>query len=118
MTNYGVRISPSNVWRATPWTWLIDWGINVGRNLDRVSEYLLDGVVAKYLYLMHHQKQRFVLKQTLPFLTGTVVLEFYRDVETKQRKEAGSPYGFDSPWESLSPKKLAILAALGLSRTT
>lgn len=115
-TLYGVRISPSNIWRATPWTWLIDWGFNVGRNIDRLTEYLQDGVVSQYLYLMQHTQSRLSLRVSIPFTTGTVSMTFYRNVESKIRREAGSPYGFDSPWESLTPKRLAILAALGISR--
>jgi hypothetical protein len=117
MTMYGLRISPSNVWRATPWTWLIDWGFNVGRNIDRIQETLLDGVVAKYLYLMHHKVRTLVLYESLPFAQGDVKLVWRRYIDVKQRKEADSPYGFDSPWDSLSPMRLAILAALGLSRS-
>lgn len=116
MTMYGVRISPSNVWRATPWTWLADWGVNIGRNIDRLSEFLLDGVVSEYLYVMARNVRRLRFRQTIPFTTGPVVLEFTRMIEVKQRQAAGSPYGFDSPWESLSPMRLAILGALGLSR--
>jgi hypothetical protein len=117
MTMYGLRINPSNVWRATPWTWLIDWGFNVGRNIDRIQEVLLDGVVAKYLYLMHHQVKTLVLYESLPLYPKDVKLVWRRKIDVKQRKEAGSPYGFDSPWESLSPMRLAILAALGISRS-
>jgi hypothetical protein len=116
MAMYGARISPSNVWRATPWTWLIDWGLNIGRSIDRVTEYLQDGVVCKYLYLMHHTVRRQIFRQYLPFKTGGVTLEFVRLVDVKQRSAAGSPYGFGTSWDSLNPKKLAILAALGISR--
>jgi len=115
-TMYGVRVSPSNIWRATPWTWLIDWGLNVGQNIDRVTESLLDGVVSKYLYLMSHQIRRVVLKQYIPFNTGGRLLQWARVIESKQRKEAGSPYGFGLSWDQLNPKRLAILAALGISR--
>jgi len=116
MTMYGLRVSPSNIWRATPWTWLVDWGLGIGRNIDRLQEQLIDGVVSQYLYLMHHKTKRLELRVLLPLKSGDVNLTWYRTIDTKQRKEAGSPYGFDSPWESLSPMRLAILAALGISR--
>lgn len=116
MAMYGLRVSPSNVWRATPWTWLIDWGFGVGRNIDRLQEQLLDGVVSQYLYLMRRDVTKLVLEVSIPFTSGTVSMTFDREIDTKQRKEAGSPYGFDSPWDSLTPMRLAILAALGISR--
>lgn len=118
LTMYGARISPSNVWRATPWTWLIDWGFNVGRSIDRIQEQLLDGVVSQYLYLMHHDIKKLVFKVTIPFKSGDVHLTWHRLIEVKQRREAGSPYGFDLSWDTFSPMRLAILAALGITRTT
>jgi hypothetical protein len=118
LTMYGIRVSPSNVWRATPWSWLVDWGFNIGRSIDRIQEQLLDGVVSKYLYLMHHDIRRLELRVRVPFKAGDVNLTFHRLIEVKQRKEAGSPYGFDLSWETFSPMRLAILAALGISRTT
>ena len=118
LTMYGIRVSPSNVWRATPWSWLIDWGFNVGRSLDRMQEQLLDGVVSKYLYLMHHDIRRLELRVRVPFKAGDVNLTFHRLIDVKQRKEAGSPYGFDLSWETFSPMRLAILAALGITRST
>lgn len=118
LTMYGLRVSPSNIWRATPWTWLLDWGLHIGQNIDRMQEQLLDGVVSKYLYLMHHDIKRLVYKITIPFKTGNVSLEYYRLIDIKQRKEAGSPYGFDLSWDSFSPMRLAILAALGITRTS
>jgi hypothetical protein len=113
---HGLRVSPSVVWRATPWTWLIDWYGNVGRNLDVITGALYDGVVSDYLYLMHHTESRLVCKQIMATEGGDVEFEWSRKIEVKQRNEAGSPFGFDSPWETLSPWRLAILAALGISK--
>jgi len=118
MTMYGVRVNPANIWRATPWSWLIDWQLNIGRNLDRLTEYVEDGVVCKYLYLMHHTVKRQVLKIYLPVKQGDVSLQFVNYVDVKLRREADSPFGFGSPWESLSPWRLSILAALGISKPT
>jgi len=115
---HGLRASPSVIWRATPWTWLIDWQLNVGRNLDALTGAVLDGVVADYLYLMHHTVSDLVCKQYLSTGSGDVTLEWRRRIDVKQRKRSESPYGFDSPWETLSPMRLAILAALGISRST
>jgi len=118
LTMQGLRVSPSSVWRATPWSWLIDWKFNIGRNLDRITERLYDGVVSKYLYVMSHTIRRVVLYQTIPFIKGDVLATFSRNIEIKQRMASGSPFGFDSPWETLSPWRLSILGALGISRTT
>jgi len=116
MTMYGVRVNPSNIWRATPWSWLLDWGLNIGRNIDRLTEYVEDGVVCKYLYLMHHTVKRQVLKIYFPAKQGDVSMQFVNYVDVKLRREADSPFGFGSPWDTLSPWRLSILAALGLSK--
>jgi len=116
MTMYGVRVNPSNIWRATPWSWLIDWGLNVGRNIDRLTEYVEDGVVAKYLFLMHHTVKRQVLQVTLPVKRGDVSLQFVNYLDVKLRRGVDSPFGFGSPWATLSPWRLSILAALGISK--
>jgi len=118
MTMYGLRVSPANIWRATPWTWLADWGLNIGRNIDRLQEYLLDGVVCRYLYVMSHEVKRQVFTQTLPSLRGDVKMTFVRYTDVKLRREADSPFGFGSPWSTLSPWRLSILAALGISKPT
>lgn len=117
MSLYGARISPSNIYKAVPWTWLIDWFTDFGSVVDRFNDIALDGIVSKYLYLMRHDFREVVLKQTLPFKDGgTQIIEFSRVTDVKIRRESGSPYGFGLSWGSLSPKQLAILAALGVSR--
>lgn len=116
MRMYGVRVSPSNVWRATPWTWLVDWGLNVGQNIDRLQEFVQDGVVSQYLYVMAHSIRTLRFKQTIPFTSGPITLEYRRILDVKQRTPAGSPYGFGTSWDSLTPRRIAILGALGISR--
>jgi hypothetical protein len=53
----------------------------------------------------------------LNFYSGPVTLQFQRSLHMKQRKLADSPYGFNAPWQSLSPKQWAILGAIGISRS-
>lgn len=118
LTIHGARISPANIYKATPWTWLVDWVTNAGHWVNLVNDMALDGMVARYLYLHHFSLRRVVLKQYLPFKTGGAkTLEFTRLVEVKQRKGAETPYGFGLSWDNLSPKQIAILAALGVTRS-
>jgi hypothetical protein len=114
---HGARISPSNIYKATPWTWLIDWVSNAGSWVSQGSDYLTDGMVARYLYLHHFSLRQHVLKQYMPFKDGVKTLEFTRIIEVKQRKGAETPYGFGLSWDNLSPKQIAILGALGVTRT-
>jgi hypothetical protein len=115
LTLYGLRVSPTNVWKATPWTWAADWFSNVGDYVEHVNDVLIDSVACKYLYVMQHVTRRRVFTQTLPFLNTTVRLQFSRIIETKQRQEGASPYGFNLSLGNLSARQMAIIGALGLS---
>lgn len=117
MLLHGARLNPSVLWRATPWTWLIDWGLGVGKLIDNMEAIGLDGVVSKYLYLMQHTRREIISEHVLSGHDGDpVVFTWPRSYEVKQRMEASNPYGFGLSWSGLSPMKLAILAALGISR--
>ena len=118
LTLLGARVNPSNIYKATPWTWLIDWFSNVGDTVDRIQDWGLDGIVSKYMYLMQAQEIKFVLKQWINFHSGPVYMEWSRIVRTKQRTPASSPYGFSLSWDALTPRQLAILAAIGVTRST
>lgn len=116
---HGARATPVNIYKAIPWTWLIDWVSSVGQTFQAVQDASLDGMAAKYLYLTHHQTKLQRFKQVLPLGAangGKRVLTFTRLIDIKQRKEADAPFGFGLTWDKLSPKQLAILAALGISK--
>lgn len=117
LTLYGLRISPSNIWRATPWTWLIDWFTNISDHIDLLTDVAVDSVVCHYLYLTQHKRREFKFIQNLPFAqTGMLSLSWSKEIETKERMGASSPYGISLTWENLTPRQLLILSALGLSR--
>jgi len=117
LTLYGLRISPSNVWRATPWTWLIDWFTTVGEHFDLLTDVVQDSVVCHYLYITQHKRRTWKVIQHLPFAqTGMLTLEWTQEIESKERVGASSPFGVSLTWDSLTPRQLVILAALGISR--
>lgn len=117
---HGARLTPANIYRAVPWTWLLDWVSDSGHVVNAINDWAVDGLVAKYLYLVHHQILTYSYKQITPFNAasgGTQTLNWDRVIDVKQRKEAESPFGFGVHWDDLSPKQLAILGALGILRT-
>lgn len=116
LTIAGFRVNPSNLYAATPWTWAIDWISNVGDHVDHLSDIWADSIANKYLYVMQHKKTVRKIIQTLPFVSGTVPLTFSRIIESKQRQEGSSPYGFSLSLSDLTPRQLAIAGALGISR--
>jgi len=114
---YGVRVNPSNLYKATPWSWAVDWCVDVGSFFEAVNDAWVDSVVCDYFYVMQHQVRRRVVEVYLPFYDGDVSVAWSRDIETKQRDKVESPYGFDLTWDDLSPRQLSIAAALGLSKS-
>jgi hypothetical protein len=115
---YGARINPAVIYRVMPWTWLIDWFTGLGRNISILNSAYEDQVAARYVYIMCHQKVKVSQTGTIFFQSGDHRINWDRFYETKFRESADSPYGFSLPWSGLTPKQLAILGALGISRVS
>jgi len=119
LTLHGARVTPYNVYKATKWTWLLDWVSNAGRTISAVQDQALDNMAATYLYLCHTETKTYRFRQYLPFNAksgGPKTLEWSRVIDVKQRKEAEAPFGFGLSWEELTPKQLSLLAAIGITR--
>jgi hypothetical protein len=118
MTLYGARINPTVLWKITPWSWLVDWFTGVGKFIERLDDFVTDGIVSRALYIMCQTEKRHVKTCVLNFYSGQVSFEFVRYLKTKQRDVGDSPYGFSMPWSNLTPTQWAILASIGISRTS
>lgn len=115
-TLLGTNISPSLLYKITPWSWLVDWMSNVGNIIDAVSAAALDGVVSKNVFLMMKYRRDIVLTQELNMIGKPISFEFRRIVESKQRGHALTPYQFSLLPGQLSAKQWSILGALGISK--
>lgn len=116
---FGARISPSNIYKAIPWTWLIDWVTGVGRSLQALQDETLDHMAAKYMSMSHHVESTRVFRQVLPFTPsngGLRTVEFTQITDVKQRIMATSPFGLYLDASTLTSHQLAILGALGLAK--
>lgn len=116
LTLYGARINPAVLYSVTPWSWLVDWFTGLGRNIEIATQSYQDSIAAKYAYLMCENRKSVIKTSSLFFWSGTVTCVKVRTLDTKQRDSMLSPYGFDLPWDGLSPKQLAILGAIGLGK--
>lgn len=113
---YGARISPSLVWELTPWSWLIDWGTNVGDVISNLDSVLYDRMAAKYAYLMATSGISWTQRSQVKFYDNTEVHpEFHSFFERKSRCGA-TPFGFGLSWEGFTPWQMSILGSLGISR--
>lgn len=118
----GTRLSPELVWNLTPWSWAADWFTNAGDVFHNVSAFQADGLVMRYGYIMETTTvtttttlSGFGLK---PGVTGdTSPITTVRVQQRKVRRRA-SPFGFGLTNADLTPRQLAIIAALGLTRET
>lgn len=112
----GLEITPEVLWEVMPWSWAVDWVTNAGDAISNVSDFISDGLVMRYGYIMEHSIAREVYTLHNVPLKGqgatTFTLEKVREV--KKRLPA-SPFGFGLTPESLSAKQVSILAALGMS---
>jgi hypothetical protein len=115
----GIELTPEVVWNAQPWTWAIDWFSNTGDVVSNLSDMATDGLVLKWGYLMEHT----VLTNTY-FLSNNgrydpplanYASPVIGSLEVKRRVKA-TPFGFATSWNGMTPRQLAIAAALGITR--
>lgn len=117
---FGLYPSPSVVYNAMPWTWLLDWFVNIGDMLENMEAGVADRLAADYFYVMRARGGRqentctstFVRESgELVSVSGTSVAEWSHKV-----RSVGDPFGWNTPENNLSGMQLSILGALGLSR--
>lgn len=116
---YGLRIDPALLWELAPWSWMLDYAGNIGDVLENFSAFSNDNLVALRAYLMVMTTVRY--EYTLVGLqfadeANTIVDSSMSAKAITRVRVEGGPYGFGYNQGSLSPKRVAILAALGLSR--
>lgn len=113
----GTRITPSVLWELTPWSWLVDWVVDIQSALQRAELMNLDGNVMKYGYLMRETMQETQLTSTIRFSNGAVrhYGTTYRRIA--KRRYRATPFGFGLNPSDFNERQWAILAALGLSKS-
>jgi len=117
-TLLGLDITPEVLWNAAPWSWAIDWFSNAGDVISNLSDWATDGLVLKYGYVMEHTVSTdtyFISDDLSNKAKIREISPVVASVETK-RREVATPFGFGLTWSGLSPRQLAIAAALGLTR--
>lgn len=110
---YGIELTPDTVWNLSPWTWAADWFANTGDLMNNISRLGSDSLVMQYGYCMA-QQTRTTYKHAGTPDTGSASVQ---ETRKRQKRLKGNPYGFGVSWEALSPRQLAILTSLGLSKT-
>lgn len=120
---FGLNPTPSRVYKAIPWSWLVDWFSNVGDILEQVSSKVEERLLADYAYVMCSTKATRKRTSTGVFYPGNsydIRVPVTSSVEISVEHKARIPAGVFGPGVvdgSLSPTQLGILGALGLSRS-
>jgi hypothetical protein len=113
----GWKVTPETLWNIAPWSWAADWFGTTGDVMANISNLGKDGLVLQYGYSMAHSRREIRMYARYTARYGQVATPSrYILTEFKQRRPA-TPYGFGVNLQSLSAKQIAIIAALGLSKT-
>nr|UJQ85254.1 MAG: hypothetical protein 1 [Leviviridae sp.] len=117
---FGLTPTPSVIWKAMPWSWMVDWFTNVGHVISNMDGGVANRLASDYFYVMREDWAR--ADATNWFTTkrrdGTKVSHTSTTTRIKSKKSrvAGDPFGFNTNQNSLSSMQLSILGALGMSR--
>jgi hypothetical protein len=124
---FGALPTPELLWEVLPWSWLIDWFSNVGDVVSNASLNAVDNLVTLYSYTMKKVttkaswsshcwlQQKTSGSQLWPTADFTVT----STVEKVEKLRIGNnnPFALGTQLSTLSSGQLAILAALGISRS-
>ncbi len=113
----GVRLTPDVLWELTPWSWLLDWEVNIGVNITNMTALGQDNLALRWGYLM----------RTTHFnhYTSTSIFPSYGGFDqsihstwriTKKERIRSSPFGFARKPEDFTNSQWAILGALGMTK--
>lgn len=117
----GTRLTPEVVWNLAPWSWAIDWFTNTGDIMHNISVLGHDGLVLQYGYAMNqidHEEWVSGNGDYNDYLDHHQVYSVSRHTKHSIKfRIPASPYGFGITDSSLSAKQIAVVAALGLSKS-
>lgn len=118
---YGLELTPETLWNLAPWSWLVDWFANVGPILSNMAAFQQDGLVMRYGYVMQRYRKtdtralRYSKAASIAdFPSGDVIETFYAD---RKLRAPANPFGFGVVFDALNTRQIAILTALGLTKT-
>lgn len=117
---WGLEITPSNVYELIPFSWLLDYFINVGTLINNFESSLNDNLVSKYAYTMCTTESIVERKVYFNNLVNDIpsssdTCSAFQKTIVKARSSV-NPFGvqFSTP---LSVRQALILGALGLAKS-
>jgi len=114
----GLKITPEVLWNLAPWSWLADWLFNYGELISNLTNLSKDNCLLRRGYIMCTTYTKSTVTHpgwTLKGFGPTGPTSITLETKAKSRRRA-SPWGFGVTFEGFSPRQIAILSALGISR--
>lgn len=122
LDSLGLRRSPAHVWNAIPYTFLVDWVVNVGKVLDSVAVDNLD-VQTEIMEFCHSAKRSKTVAMTVQTnyqISGSYSWTGEKEMRVLRKSSYRRAVGFPSrsallALSGLSGKEISLLLALWLS---
>jgi len=113
----GTRLTVSNLYELMPFSWLLDWFVNIGTIVSNANALQSDDLVLRYGYLMNHSVHE-TIHEVPAWGISSSTLAPHRTLFRSERKSRtrANPYGFAKSPNSFSGQQWAILAALGMTK--
>ncbi len=117
----GLELTPKVLWEITPWSWLLDWFLNIGAVIENLTTLGLSNSILNYAYSTARLKNTCSIwgKPTGNTATGvgSITGHFLSSTVTDLKARiAASPFGFGVAPAALSVQQWATLTGLGLAR--
>jgi hypothetical protein len=120
-------LRPVDFWQLAPWSWLVDWFFDIGGQLASWESATTNRILSLYAYGMRDERRKSTTvasvnpgSNTTPYFTtyvGPKSVFQQIDIQRRQRIKA-NPFGYIlNPVSQLNAGQIAILAALGLTKT-
>lgn len=115
-------LTPSDLWQLSPWSWLVDWFLDIGGAIEAYETATSSRVLSTYAYAMEETLTR---KGSLIWSITPDANRYYAGprsfagewVYHRKLRIRANPFGFTlNPTVSLTALQLGILGALGLTR--
>ena len=118
---YGNQLTPSVIYNAFPWSWLVDWFASVGSLIENLEAGIADRCAAEYFYVMREFSRTQESERIFSFWGMNYEAIQVSGPSTQsaisRRRVKGSPFGIGIDFSHLNLMQLAILGALGLSKS-
>jgi hypothetical protein len=117
-----LKLTPAVLWELSPWSWMVDWYLQIGDTIAANEKAANDLLVMHYGYAMERTVYTTELSWRRTGANTTTGVRIpssgrYFAVTEYKRRIRANPYGFRLGGTSaLSGSQLAILGALGLTK--